>query len=148
MNNITYIDILSIIPQRPPFVMVGKLLSVDYKSACTEFLITADNIFTKNGRFAEAGIIENMAQTCAAGMGYINVCTHKNTIKTGFLSAIRNLTLTRLPKVGETLNTCVSIVEHIMGMVLIKSNVKINGEIIAEGEMKIFITDVENENAI
>jgi len=140
------INMEELLPQRPPFVMVDKLLSVNEKSACTELLITADNIFTKNGEFAEAGIIEHIAQTCAAGMGYINVCTYKDTVKIGFLSAIRDFTLRRLPKVGETLHTCVSIVELVMGMILIKSEVKINDETIAEGDMKIFITDIESEN--
>ena len=139
------IDVLTLLPQRPPFVMVDNLLSVDEKSACTELLVTADNIFTENGRFAEVGIIENIAQTCAAGMGYVTICTHKNTVKIGFLSAVRNLTIERLPKVGETLNTYVSIVEHVMEMILIKSEVRINDETIAEGDMKIFVTDIENE---
>ena len=142
------IDILSIIPQRPPFVMIGRLLNVSEQSACTELFITADNIFVKNGMFVEAGIIENMAQTCAAGMGFINTIIYKNSVKIGFLSAIRNLKITRLPNIGETLNTCVFILEQVMGMVLVKSEVKINNETIAEGEMKIFITDIENENVI
>jgi predicted hotdog family 3-hydroxylacyl-ACP dehydratase len=136
--NIT--DILSIIPQRMPFVMVSKLLHADEQSACTELLITSDNIFVRNGMFIEAGIIENMAQTCAAGMGYINANTTQDEVRIGFLSAIRNLIIKRLPKVGETLHTCVSIVEHFVGMMLIKTEVKINDETIAEGEMKIFIT--------
>jgi len=144
--DITDIDILTLLPQRPPFVMVGKLLSVDDKSACTELLISDDNIFVENGTFAEAGIMENMAQTCAAGMGYINICVHNNAVKIGFLSAIKNFNLKRLPKVGETLNTYVSIVESVMEMILIKSEVKINEEMIAEGDMKIFITDIDNED--
>jgi len=125
--------------------MIDKLLSVAEKSVCTELLITADNIFTKNGELLEAGVIENMAQTCAAGMGYVNVCTYQNSVKIGFLSAIRNFSIKRLPKVGETLHTCVSIVELVMEMILIKSEVKIDDETIAEGDMKIFVTDIENE---
>jgi len=144
--NVTDIDVLSIIPQRPPFVMVSKLLNVDEKSVCAELIITADNIFAQNGIFVEAGIIEHIAQTCAAGMGYVNVCTCQNTVKIGFLSAIRNLTINRLPKVGETLTTCVAIVEFVMGMALIEAKVKINNKTLAEGEMKIFITDIDNEN--
>ena len=138
-------NVLEFLPQRPPFVMVDKLLSVDDKSACTEFVVTADNIFAENGTFSEAGMIENMAQTCAAGMGYVNVCMYENTVKIGFLSAVRNLQILRLPKVGETLNTCVYIVENVMDMILVRSEIKIKDEPIAEGEMKIFITNMDNE---
>ena len=146
--NIADVDILNIIPQRPPFVMISKLLSADNSSASTELCVTADNILVENGEFVEAGIIEHIAQTCAAGMGYINTCVYQNTVKIGFLTAIRNLTIKRLPKVGETLRTQVEITERVMEMALVKSEVKINDEIIAEGEMKIYITDIDNENSI
>ena len=142
------IDILSIIPQRPPFVMIDKLLNVDAQSACSELTVTADNMFVENGTFAQAGIIENMAQTCAAGMGYVNVCTYKNTVKIGFLSAVKNLSFSRLPNVGETLTTCISIAEQVMGMILVNAQVKIQNETIAEGEMKIFITDIDTMNNV
>ena len=143
--NIEDVDVLTLIPQRPPFVMISKLLSVENHAVCAELLIGKGNILSANGTFTEAGIIEHIAQTCAAGMGYANIHIYNNTIKIGFLSAIRNLNITRLPKVGETLHTQISLLEHVMGMTLIKSEVKINDEIIAEGEIKIFITDIDNE---
>lgn len=142
------INILSIIPQRPPFVMVNRLLSADDQSVCAELVVADNNIFVKNNMLIEAGVIEHIAQTCAAGMGYVGVYRHKSTVKIGFLSAIRNLTILRLPKVGEILSTRISIVEHVMEMILIKADVKIKDETIAEGEMKIFVTDIDNEKDI
>ncbi|MDR2979453.1 MAG: hypothetical protein LBV02_03285 [Bacteroidales bacterium] len=126
--------------------MVDKLLAVDEESACAQLVVASDNIFVENRLFVEAGIVEHIAQTCAAGMGFVNRNTLNNKVKIGFLSAIRNLAITRLPKVGETLTTHVSMLEHVMEMALIAANVKIGDETIAEGAMKIFITDIENEN--
>jgi len=64
------IPILKLIPQRPPFVMVGELIEYNETGFTSTFSIDADNIFVKNGRFTEEGILENIAQTAAAGAGY------------------------------------------------------------------------------
>jgi predicted hotdog family 3-hydroxylacyl-ACP dehydratase len=143
--NIADVDVLTLLPQRPPFVMVDKLLSVNDTSARTEFTVRADSVFTHNNNFTEAGVIENIAQTCAAGMGYVHSRAHRCGVRIGFLSAVRNLGFKRLPKTGERLHTCVSFMECVMDMLLLKSVVTINDEVIAEGEMKIFITNIKNE---
>ena len=46
---ITTGDIQSLIPQRPPFVMVDQLLSFTETTAHGGFRIKADNIFLENG---------------------------------------------------------------------------------------------------
>ena len=64
--------ITSLIPQRPPFVMVDRVISCDEVDAVAEFSIKEDNIFLDDEKLSPAGIIENMAQSCAARMGCIN----------------------------------------------------------------------------
>jgi hypothetical protein len=53
-------EISSLIPQKPPFVMVGELLHSDELVTRTGFRVPAENIFTINSRFAEAGLLENL----------------------------------------------------------------------------------------
>jgi len=48
-------DILTLIPQKPPFVMVGKLLFSDDDHTKTSFTIPADNVLVIDGKFTEAG---------------------------------------------------------------------------------------------
>ncbi len=50
--------------------MVDTLLSSDGSTARTTFLIRPDNVLVENGVFSAAGLMENIAQTAAAGMGY------------------------------------------------------------------------------
>ena len=57
------------IPQKPPMVMVDRLTGVVDNVTTTNFLIRDDNIFCEKGEFREPGLIENMAQTAAAGTG-------------------------------------------------------------------------------
>jgi predicted hotdog family 3-hydroxylacyl-ACP dehydratase len=135
------IDILDLLPQRPPFVMVDKLLYCDRETTKTALTVREDNIFFDNGVLSESGLIENIAQTCATRMGNINKDAGKGGVKIGFIGAIRNQEIVRLPKAGETLVTQVNTVEEVFQMTLVNATVSINNEIITSCEMKISMTD-------
>jgi len=136
------IDTLELLPQHPPFVMIDKLLHCDFDVTRTSLLVNEENIFCDNGRFSESGLTENIAQTCAARIGYINVYVDKKMIQLGFIGAIRNLEIFRLPKVGELLETKIVTMEEVFKMTLVNATITIGEEIIASCEMKISTTDV------
>ena len=136
------IDILELLPQRRPFVMIDKLLYCDLDITRTSFQVAEENIFCDNGRFTESGLIENIAQTCAARIGYINVYIDKKTIKLGYIGAIRNLEIFRLPRIGELLETKIVTIEEVFKMSLVNASISVGEEIIASCEMKISTTDV------
>jgi len=123
--------------------MVDKLLSCDYKTTKTALTVREENIFFDKGVLAEAGLIENIAQTCASRVGDINNQAGSNSVKIGFIGMIRNLDIARLPKAGETLVTQVDLIEEVFQMSLVNAAVSVGDEIIATCEMKIAITDNE-----
>lgn len=135
------IDIHELLPQQEPFVMIGKLLYCDMKKTQTLTEIKADNIFVDNNEFTASGIIENIAQTCAARIGYINKYILKKDIQLGFIGAIRNLNLHRYPKTSETISTSIIALEEVFGMTLVTASVKAGDELIAEAEMKIAVKE-------
>ena len=136
------IDILKLLPQRPPFVMVDKLLYCDPETTKTALTVHEDNIFADRGVLSEAGLIENIAQTCAARTANTNKDTGGNgSVKIGFIGAIRNQEIARLPKIGETLVTQVNTISEVFHMTLVNATVSIGDEIITSCEMKISITD-------
>jgi predicted hotdog family 3-hydroxylacyl-ACP dehydratase len=139
--NFEKIDILTLLPQRPPFVMVDKLLLYDMGVTETSFRVHEDNIFCDDGRLSESGLIENIAQTCAAGIGYVNKYSYNDAIKLGFIGSIRNMEIFRLPQTGETLTTRICTVEEVFRMTLINAKVTIGQELITSAEMKIAIID-------
>jgi predicted hotdog family 3-hydroxylacyl-ACP dehydratase len=139
------IDILDLLPQRPPFVMVDCLLHCDKVVTRTSLSVKEENIFCEKGLLTESGLIENMAQTCAARMGYINKYIYNDTVKLGFIGAIRNLEIVRLPRVNEILTTQITVVEEVFQMTLVNASVMIDDETIASCEMKISITDIVGE---
>ena len=95
------IDIHELLPQREPFVMVGRMVYFDMGRCATRTRIAPGNLFVEKGRFTASGIIENIAQTCAARIGYINKYILKKGIQLGFIGAIRNMNLYRCPEAGE-----------------------------------------------
>ncbi len=137
-------EMTSLIPQRPPFMMVDKILSCDDTDAVTEFLVRQDNILLDGNQLSSAGIVENMAQSCAARMGCVNLL-HNRPIKLGFIGEIKNLKINRQPMLNDHLITEVHILMDVFDMTLASVCTKVNGEVIAEARMKLASTDIEAE---
>src|SRR5580692_2908208 len=95
-------DITELIPQGPPFVLVDRLLEADESGARTRFRVTADNPMVMDGRFCAGGLMENMAQTAAAGAGYVARAAG-GPISSGAIISVNNLEIDRLPAIGEEL---------------------------------------------
>lgn len=133
------IDIHELLPQQEPFVMIGHLVQLGDVRTVTETVICGDNIFVEDGCFSASGLIENIAQTCAARIGYINKCILKKDVQIGFIGAIRNMEIIDLPEVGQQITTIVDVKEEVFGMTLASAQVKRGTQILAETEIKIAI---------
>lgn len=129
---------LDILPQRPPFIFIDRLTYYDEMLTRTQLLVRADNLFVSEGCLLASGLIENMAQTCAARLGYYNLISGL-PVKIGFIGAINNLHVFRSPEVGETLDTTICVKEEVFGMTLVDAETRIGSEVIATAEMKIAI---------
>src|SRR3712207_9444280 len=91
-----HIDIHELLPQQEPFIMVDRLTAFDDRVTSTRFTIRPDNIFVEEGKLLACAIAENMAQTCAARLGYINKYILKRAIQIGFIGAIRDMVVTEI----------------------------------------------------
>jgi predicted hotdog family 3-hydroxylacyl-ACP dehydratase len=131
-------DILALIPHRPPFVMIGKLLFADGLSTRTSYRVSPDNLFVAKGKWNEAGLLENIAQTVAAGAGYM-AKKRNEAAQVGFIGAVKNFTVVALPCVGDELITETTITDSVFNMVLVTGDIRHNNTLIASCEMNIFI---------
>lgn len=136
-------NIEQLIPQRPPFVMVGKLLAVTEMSTTTGFSIKGENIFVENGVFKEPGLVENIAQTAAARAGYVSH-TENKPVLVGYIGAVNGLQVFALPKTGDELITEITTENQIFDVTLISGKITCNGQLIAQCKMKIFINQPKN----
>ena len=134
---LSVVDIHTLLPQQEPFVMVGSIKTFDTKKIVTELHIAKDNIFVDDGSFGASGLIENIAQTCAVRIGYINKFILKKEIQLGFIGAIRNLHITGQPRVGDTIETTVVVEEEVFGMVLASATICCKEKILVTAEIKI-----------
>jgi 3-hydroxymyristoyl/3-hydroxydecanoyl-(acyl carrier protein) dehydratase len=125
------------IPQRQPMVMVDGLLSSDEKSTASIFQPDSHNLFCKEGLFTEPGLIENMAQTAALRAGY-EAKQKKESVKVGFIGAVKNLKIYRLPFEAEILTTKIEIKNNFGNATIVKGQVFVKGKIVAQAELSIF----------
>lgn len=131
-------EILQLIPQRPPIVMVDKLYSVDGETSYSGLTVKADNIFCQNNHLAEPGLIEHIAQSAAARVGYIY--TQKGeAVPLGFIGSVDKFKLHKLPEVGSELYTEVKVMQEIGDITLIAASTSVDGKPVAECRMKIFL---------
>ncbi len=118
--------------------MIDKLLEVSETRTLTSLIIKADNIFCCDGFFREPGLIENMAQTAAAGVGIIS----KNAGKVppvGFIGGLRNLHIYKLPGVGNEIRTEVTLEHEVFDARVVSGKTYLEEICIAECELKIFL---------
>jgi len=140
------INVLSLLPQRPPFIMIDKLSHCDSDSAKAIFTIREDNLFCTNGAMEETGLIENIAQTCAASASFKQFSEQTDNfasdkVKIGVIVMIQSLEMKRRPLVGEILETTMTIESAVFSTTMVQSEVRIGDETIAVCRMKLLLTD-------
>ena len=133
----TDIDILSLLPQRPPFVMVDHLTDYSETQSTCCLTVRQDNVFCEKGELAAPGLIEHIAQTCAARLGYYNKYILKTGVRLGFIGEVKDLNILRLPHESEQIETTVTVVQEIYDVTLVSAEVRVGTEVIATTGMKI-----------
>lgn len=128
-----------LIPQRAPIRMVDCLLEADAGQAVTGFVVREDNCFLEDGRLAEAGVMEHIAQSASALAGYIALSQGATRPPVGYIGEIKNFRCLRCPRVGEELRTTVVTGARVGGISLIQGEARVGGELVATTQMKIFI---------
>jgi predicted hotdog family 3-hydroxylacyl-ACP dehydratase len=129
-----------LIPQKPPFVLVDKLLYADENNSHGSFRIPDKNIFVKHGYFSTAGMVESMAQTAAAGTGYLFTKENKG-VPIGYIGAVQKLEVEDWPPAKAEIITEISLLTNILQVSLVSGVVKYKGKIMASCEMKIFVNN-------
>ncbi len=108
-TDISNIDVSNFLPHREPMLMVTSVLEIDDNSVATQFHITENCIFLKDGKLSESGLIENAAQAASGVVGQSffdkNDLDGTGNKLVGYISAIKKVEIFQLPNVGETIIT-------------------------------------------
>lgn len=135
-------EILGLIPQKPPFVMVDTLIEYTALTGKTAFTVLPDNILMKDGYFSEPGLIEHMAQSMSLHRGYRGFLQGLEKPLTGFIGSIKSVEIFQLPPSGTRLSTSVEILQEIMKVTCVSARTtNEEGELIATSEMRTVTVD-------
>ncbi len=124
-----------LLPQKFPFVMVDKIYDYTETSLVSGFTIQKESIFFQNGNFVESGLIEHIAQSIALHTGY-EFFLKKEPAPIGYIGSIKNIEILKLPKLGDEIQTTVTILQEFAGITLVEAVTKLNNIEIASGQMK------------
>lgn len=132
-------DPLELIPQRPPMVLVDRFEGIDAEGVSTTgYTVVPAGLFVAGGRMSECGIIEHMAQSAAARIGWC--CRAEGRpVPVGFIGAVSRLELHDLPRTGVHLRTRLRIVQEIGPLSLAEVRTEADGRPLAEGNLKIYL---------
>ena len=129
---------VELIPQKPPFVLVDKLLYADENASHCSFKIPEENIFVNQGYYSTSGLVESMAQTAAAGTGYLFKKENK-PVPVGYIGAVQKLEVVDWPPAKGEITMEINLLTNILQVSLVSGTVKYQGKTMASCEMKIFI---------
>lgn len=116
--------------------MVDALTVAEPQRLESVFWVRKENIFFEGGTLSEPALIENIAQTCAAGFGYLQ---RKNggASGLGFIGGINKLQVHNLPGLGAKINTMVEVTYKLDNIYVVHGICSSEGTSLLECEMKI-----------
>ena len=129
-----------LIPQRAPFVLVDEIIECDGIRTLTGFSFDQSHILCREGKLMEAGLIENIAQSAAAGAGY-HFVSNGLPVPIGFIGSVDKFRLYFLPETGKKLITEIVITNKVMNVSVAECKITVGRELCAECKMKIFIVE-------
>ncbi|AFL80433.1 putative 3-hydroxylacyl-(acyl carrier protein) dehydratase [Aequorivita sublithincola DSM 14238] len=149
-TDISNIDISNFLPHRKPMLMVTSVLEIDENSTTTQFYISEDCVFLKDGELSEIGLIENAAQAASGVVG--QTFFEKDDIEgtgnklVGYISAIKKVEIFQLPKVGETIITKAKLLSRFdtgeMTMCSLETETFLDENLIVSSTMNFLIHEV------
>ena len=133
-------DLFELIPQRPPIVLVDLLRNVTDSGAETGLTVQENNLFVRDGQFWEPGLIEHIAQSAAAFAGFKGYAAGEKP-RLGYIGELKRFIFYARPSVGACLRTMLRVLGEAGGITLLAAETRVNEELVAEGQMKIFLEE-------
>ncbi len=137
-------SLIALLPQKPPFVLISTLETVSENHCVATFTFSETHVMCCKGQLSVGGLIENIAQTCAAKAGYESFLANQK-IPLGFIGDVKDFICSRLPLAGEQLKTEITIENKIFDVSIIVGRVFVKEEEIASCRMKIFVEPEKEE---
>lgn len=93
-------------------------------------------MLVQDGKLSETGLIENIAQTCAARIGWLNL---NKPVRIGVIGSVNNFEYTQLPESGRTITTTITVQTSVFEAIIVHAETQCDGQSIAQCDMKVFV---------
>ena len=134
-------DIFRLIPQRNPFVMVDEFEATGENTALTALYVRTDNLFLlSDGTLAETGLIEHIAQSAAALVGYQQKDLKEPRI--GLIGEVKRFACLHRPKSGQIVRTNIEFTLTIGNVTVVDGRCCIGDEEIANAKLILIIVEM------
>ncbi|MDR1657000.1 MAG: hypothetical protein LBT47_05520 [Deltaproteobacteria bacterium] len=131
------VNILGLIPHRPPMLLVDRLVSLTGQEAVSESVFSAESIFLKgDGSVEEAVLFEMMAQTFAAATA---VESGGEGPKTGYLVGLKRVIIYGSAQAGVPVAVRVKTISQVDDFSVVEGEVHQGGRLLAVGQVTIFV---------
>lgn len=128
-----------LLPQRPPMLLLDRLLSCTAVEGTADAQIAAGNLFRlPDDTIHAAALFELMAQAYAAVQGYQDTLAGK-PVAIGYLAGITRAAVHGAARVGDRLLVTVRQIALVTPFVRAEARIERNGETLADGELTLFI---------
>ena len=118
--------------------MIDELLDATELAARSAFKIRPENILVDAGHLTEPGLIENIAQTAAAMVGY-QCMVQQVPVPVGFIAAVKDLKVLALPAVETVIQTQIQVTNTVMDVTIVQGRVEQSGKLLCSCEMRILV---------
>lgn len=133
------IPIERLLPQRPPMLLLDRLLSCTPTEGTADTRVSPGNLFRlPDDTIHAAAFFELMAQAYAAVHGYQNQLAGK-PVSIGYLAGITRAVVHGAARVGDRLLVTVRQTALVQPFIRAEARVVRDGETLAEGELTLFV---------
>lgn len=135
-------SIEELIPQRAPIQLVDVLVRASEDEAVCRYTVKEGNFFIESdGRLSEVALVEHIAQSASAHAGWKAREAGATEAPIGYIGEVKNFHLYQRPKVGDVLETVVSMGPEVQGVTLMRGETRVDGEVVADTQMKIYVPE-------
>ena len=128
-----------LLPQRPPMLLLDRILSCTASEGTADTLVSPGNLFRlPDDTIHAAALFELMAQTYAAVHGYQNQLAGK-PVSIGYLAGITRAVVHGPARLGDRLLITVRQTALVQPFIRAEARVVRDGQTLAEGELTLFV---------
>lgn len=132
-------ELFKLMPQRDPIVMVDKIHDAESDIAHTGLLVKPENYFIEeDGKMAEPGLIEHIAQSASAFMGH-KALQAGQPLPVGYIGEVKKFHCYVRPAVGDELTTTVNLGAEVNGITIMTGETRCGDVLVADTQMKLFV---------